>query len=252
VPKKTGIDKITQIEDHDLFDYDVEVQPILNVLLNKTIEQSCLEVEEEHELEQIRKFKFEYHKRRQIEDADWQSEVKKEVQRIKQKNKALETARIKRKQQYETMQKLQCLSIAKNFLKNNFMSSMKYLADNDHWRDTFEDQLNIDYKDWLYGQVGKQLENKAKSNVLKDQICNDKLKDIGTEKEPIKRSVKFNLAKKVKSRQIESKDKRTIHFIFNSGVPTKISPFARKYNRFLEGNMGDIEQEEKEKFDGYI
>ena len=28
VPKKTGIDKITQIEDYDLFDYDVEVQPI--------------------------------------------------------------------------------------------------------------------------------------------------------------------------------------------------------------------------------
>lgn len=38
VPKKTGIDKITQIEDYDLFDYDREVQPILNVLLTKTIE----------------------------------------------------------------------------------------------------------------------------------------------------------------------------------------------------------------------
>lgn len=38
VPKKTGIDKITQIEDYDLFDYDQEVQPILNVLLTKTIE----------------------------------------------------------------------------------------------------------------------------------------------------------------------------------------------------------------------
>jgi hypothetical protein len=71
VPKKTGIDKITQIEDYDLFDYDVEVQPILNVLLNKTIEQATLEVEEEHELEEIRKFKYEYHKRRQLEDADW-------------------------------------------------------------------------------------------------------------------------------------------------------------------------------------
>ena len=47
MPKKTGIDKITQIEDYDLFDYDVEVQPILNVLLNKSIEQATLEVEED-------------------------------------------------------------------------------------------------------------------------------------------------------------------------------------------------------------
>ena len=43
----------------------------VNVLLNKTVEQACLEVEEEHELEAIRKFKFEYHKRRQIEDSEW-------------------------------------------------------------------------------------------------------------------------------------------------------------------------------------
>ena len=48
MPKKTGIDKITQIEDFDLFDYDTEVQPILNVLLSKSIDQAVLEVEEEH------------------------------------------------------------------------------------------------------------------------------------------------------------------------------------------------------------
>ena len=57
IHKKTGIDKITQIEDYDLFDYDREVQPILNVLLTKTVEQALLEVEEESELDEIRRFK---------------------------------------------------------------------------------------------------------------------------------------------------------------------------------------------------
>lgn len=74
------------------------MQPILNVLLSKSIDQAVLEVEEEHELEDIRKFKYEYHKRRQLEDSDWQSEVKREITRIKQKNKALDNARRKRKQ----------------------------------------------------------------------------------------------------------------------------------------------------------
>ena len=64
VPKKTGIDKITQIEDYDLFEYDREVQPILHVLLSKTVEQALLEVEEETELEEIRKFKGEFQKRK--------------------------------------------------------------------------------------------------------------------------------------------------------------------------------------------
>ena len=98
VPKKTGIDKITQIEDYDLFDYDREVQPILNVLLSKTVEQAVLEVEEETELEEIRKFKSECYKRKSNEREDWEQEVKKEIARIKQKNKALKNARMKRDQ----------------------------------------------------------------------------------------------------------------------------------------------------------
>jgi hypothetical protein len=88
VPKKTGIDKDTQIGDYDLFDYDREVQPILNVLLTKTIEQSLLEVEEETELEEIRKFKQDYQQRQVDLKREWEDEVKKEIQRIKQKNKA--------------------------------------------------------------------------------------------------------------------------------------------------------------------
>jgi radial spoke head protein 3 len=98
VPKKTGIDKITQIEDFDLFDYDREVQPILNVLLTKSVEQALLEVEEETELDEIRKFKGEYEKRQVSLHDCWEEEVKREIQRIKHKNKVLKQARAKRDQ----------------------------------------------------------------------------------------------------------------------------------------------------------
>jgi len=98
VPKKTGIDKITQIEDFDLFDYDREVQPILNVLLTKSVEQALLEVEEETELDEIRKYKSDYEKRQVNLHDNWEEEVKREIQRIKQKNKVLKQARAKRDQ----------------------------------------------------------------------------------------------------------------------------------------------------------
>jgi hypothetical protein len=76
-----------------LFDYDREVQPILNVLLTKTVEQALLEVEEETELDEIRRYKDEY-KKRQVDLRDaFELEVKREEQRIKQKNKALKNAR---------------------------------------------------------------------------------------------------------------------------------------------------------------
>jgi hypothetical protein len=39
--------------DAPLFDFDDEVQPLLNVLVNKTMQQALVEVERETELHQI-------------------------------------------------------------------------------------------------------------------------------------------------------------------------------------------------------
>lgn len=70
----------------------------MNVLLTKTVEQSLLEVEEETELEEIRKFKADYQKRQVNLRDNWEEEVKREIQRIKHKNKAIKNARAKRDQ----------------------------------------------------------------------------------------------------------------------------------------------------------
>lgn len=43
-----------------------------------------------------------------------------------------------------------------------------------------------------------------------------------------------------------------MHFLFNPNVPSKMSPFARKYLKFREGNLAEFEAEEKEKFDAYV
>ena len=42
-----------------------------------------------------------------------------------------------------------------------------------------------------------------------------------------------------------------VHFIFNTGLPTKVSPFARKYAKFLDGTLAEFEAAEKEKFAAY-
>ncbi|RLN13763.1 hypothetical protein BBJ28_00005174 [Nothophytophthora sp. Chile5] len=49
---KIGIDTSTQIEESDqLFNFDVEVLPLLNVLVNKTLAQALVEVKEEQEVQ---------------------------------------------------------------------------------------------------------------------------------------------------------------------------------------------------------
>jgi radial spoke head protein 3 len=55
VPQKSGIDAATQVYDGELFDFEFEVQPLLEVLVGKTIEQALIEVHEEEELKALRR-----------------------------------------------------------------------------------------------------------------------------------------------------------------------------------------------------
>jgi hypothetical protein len=52
VPKKTGVDASTVVQE-DLFGFDSEVEPLLEVLTKKTLDQALLEVEHEEELTSI-------------------------------------------------------------------------------------------------------------------------------------------------------------------------------------------------------
>ncbi|VDN13546.1 unnamed protein product [Dibothriocephalus latus] len=54
MPSKSGLDKATEILPDDLFFFEVEVRPILEILVGKTIEQALIEVLEEEELATIR------------------------------------------------------------------------------------------------------------------------------------------------------------------------------------------------------
>lgn len=42
--QKRGVDAETQIENGDLFDFNMEVEPLLEVLVGKTLEQGLMEV----------------------------------------------------------------------------------------------------------------------------------------------------------------------------------------------------------------
>lgn len=255
LPKKTGIDKITQIEDYDLFDYDQEVQPILNVLLSKTVEQALLEVEEESELDSIRRFKEGAYHRQREERQDWEAEVKRELARIKAKNKAVKAARARREQQDRAMRKVQCLALAKHFLARNLAHSLEGLASLHAWRSRFEDQLQGGFKDWLLKKAAEEIGKGARVEEFiggHAGIIGQQLVSFEKTKEPIKKQIASDIARRENIVRIESTSSRTVHFVFDHGFRPRVSPFSRKYQRFLEGSLGQFEAEEAERFAEYI
>lgn len=60
----------TQILDGELFDFDIEVQPLLEMLVGRTVEQSLLEVLNEEEFSDLRKQQQEFLTIREAELAD--------------------------------------------------------------------------------------------------------------------------------------------------------------------------------------
>lgn len=75
VPRKTGVDKATQVEDvRDLFNFDLEVVPILDIIVSKTLKQALFEVQSEEELHCL-----------EVAITDFHEQKKKEKEWIKQK-----------------------------------------------------------------------------------------------------------------------------------------------------------------------
>lgn len=98
VPAKSGVDAATQIQAGELFDFDLEVEPILEVLVGKTLEQGLMEVLEEEELAALRAHQEEFEQIRAAELAEVQRLEAEAVRRDEERKRraAQEIARVKR------------------------------------------------------------------------------------------------------------------------------------------------------------
>ena len=71
-----------------LFDFDTEVKPILEVLVGKTIEQSLIEVMEEEELAELRRQQREFEELRNAEKVE-QQRLEEQERRLREEKVSL-------------------------------------------------------------------------------------------------------------------------------------------------------------------
>jgi hypothetical protein len=114
--------------------------------------------------------------------------------------------------------------------------------------------LEVQYRDWLYKKVDEELQKGEKSEAFQGTLVVAEVDNFRVTKEAIKKAYESKMAKKEKIRQIESSNSRTVHFLFNPGVPTKIQPFTRKYEKLIQGYnvLADFETAEKEAFQKFV
>ncbi|XP_046585685.1 radial spoke head protein 3 homolog A isoform X1 [Neodiprion lecontei] len=176
-PAKVGTDQCTQIYPGDLFDYDVEVQPIIEVLVGKTIEQSLIEVLEEEEVATLREQQRKFLELREAEKAEAQRLEEQErrlreekCRRLKQHEEAVNT-------QLETEERVAAAVLLTGYIAELLPAVLEGLKMSGFLLDEIKADVEEGFMPWLMKEVKKEMGNMIESRELLMDIIREILEN---------------------------------------------------------------------------
>ncbi|XP_014854483.1 PREDICTED: radial spoke head protein 3 homolog isoform X1 [Poecilia mexicana] len=170
VPAKSGVDVETQIEEGDLFDFDLEVQPVLEVLVGKTIEQSLLEVMEEEELACLRAQQRVFQELRNNELAEVQRLEEQERRYREEKERRVAQQKEVLKKEQETAEKIAARVFSQQYLAGLLPAVFSSLRRHGYFYDPVEKDISVNFLPWLIAEVNKQLDKRYTAREVLDNI----------------------------------------------------------------------------------
>ncbi|XP_014744088.1 PREDICTED: radial spoke head protein 3 homolog [Sturnus vulgaris] len=170
IPAKTGKDVATQIEEGELFDFDIEVKPILEVLVGKTVEQALLEVMEEEELAQLWSHQRAFAELRNAEFAELQR-LEEQDRRIREEKERRRLEHLEKlRKQKETAEKIAARAFAQRYLADLIPSVFNNLHESGFFYDPIERDIETEFLPWLMSEVEKTLQKKVLGRMMLDSL----------------------------------------------------------------------------------
>ncbi|NXB44822.1 RSPH3 protein, partial [Leucopsar rothschildi] len=170
IPAKTGKDVATQIEEGELFDFDIEVKPILEVLVGKTVEQALLEVMEEEELAQLWSHQRAFAELRNAEFAELQR-LEEQDRRIREEKERRRLEHLEKlRKQKETAEKIAARAFAQRYLADLIPSVFNNLHESGFFYDPIERNIETEFLPWLMSEVEKTLQKKVLGRMMLDSL----------------------------------------------------------------------------------
>jgi hypothetical protein len=157
VPTKTGIDAETQVDVGVLFDFDAEVEPILEVLVGKTLELSVLEVLEEEELAAIELRQDQFNEMRDAELAEVQRLESEARRKSAEKLRRLKQGQEHRKAREQLEQKVAARGFARSYLSTVNSEVFWELQQEGHFFDPLRREVSEVFLPWLEGEIVEAL-----------------------------------------------------------------------------------------------
>eukprot|EP00824_Muranothrix_gubernata_P022934 TRINITY_DN5834_c1_g2_i2.p2 TRINITY_DN5834_c1_g2~~TRINITY_DN5834_c1_g2_i2.p2 ORF type:complete len:394 (-),score=93.41 TRINITY_DN5834_c1_g2_i2:107-1288(-) len=176
VARKAGEDKATCIQEGDLFDFDHEVEPLLEQLVGKVLEQAVQELVQEEELAALRRAREEYRRIRQAEQRDVERMERDEQEKQKEKQRRIAHEKVRVEREKELHEKQAAASLARTVAASVTTSVMSGLARAGFFNDPVQKEVETDFCPWLLGTVNIQLSHITAARRLVDDILSKTLR----------------------------------------------------------------------------
>lgn len=170
VPAKTGSDISTQILPNDLFNFDLEVKPILEVIVGKTVEQSLLEVMEEEELENLREQQRRFHEARKREQLATQRLEEQERRLTDERERRITQQREVRRKEKETAEKIAARAYSQNYLMDMIPIVFGKLKDSGFFYDPVARDIESNFIPSLIKNVQSKCDEAELARIVMDEL----------------------------------------------------------------------------------
>ncbi|XP_025021042.1 radial spoke head protein 3 homolog [Python bivittatus] len=176
-PEKTGADVATQIEEGELFDFDIEVKPMLEVLVGKTLEQALLEIMEEEEFDDLRAHQCAYQEFRIAELAEVQR-LEEQDRRHREEKERRKAQRYKRKEnQAMVSKKVAAQGFAQQYLTDLIPSVFSNLRNKGFFYDEVQSDIEKGFLPYVMDCVRHVMEKKLLGRIMTDCFINEVTKN---------------------------------------------------------------------------
>jgi hypothetical protein len=153
LPAKVGVDCGTQVLGGELFDFDREVEPVLEVLVGKTLEHGIMEVLEEEELASIRRRQALFEQTRHAELLDVQRMEAAEKRREEEKARRLAQEKARNDEQFAVFKKAHSRATARSYLSGLGRKCLDLLESEGLFSDEVQVAVEADFMPWLVNTV---------------------------------------------------------------------------------------------------
>jgi len=152
------------------------VQPILQVLLSKTMEQAKMEVEEEEEIYSIRRRRNDLDEANAAERRRVEAMEAAELARWQGKERLIQKERARVRREVVVREKVASVKFAKAMLCTAQDRVFQVLQDEGYFKDFDREMVEHDFLPWIYQNVQKKLSAEKKARDLADSLVKASLK----------------------------------------------------------------------------